>query len=280
MNLAWGRFSLNLAQRCHVMGVINVTPDSFSDGGDFISPAEAVHQGLALAAAGADILDVGGESTRPGAAEVGTCEEIDRVLPVIRALAEKTGLPVSIDTYKAETAAAALEAGASMVNDISAARFEPEILDVAARAKVPVILMHMKGKPRTMQENPEYGDLLGEIKTFLLDAAARAEAAGVDPDLIVLDPGIGFGKTFDHNLVLINRLEELVALGRPLLVGASRKAFLGRILNGAVPKDRDAATAAVTALCAYKGAHIVRVHNARLARETLDVVRAVLREHA
>jgi dihydropteroate synthase len=276
--LTWGGFSLNLDDRPHVMGVVNITPDSFSDGGDFLDPGLAVEHGLRLAAEGADILDVGGESTRPGAEAVDAVRETARVVQVVRELVRQTGLPVSIDTYKSAVARAALEAGASMINDVSAGRFDPEILDLAARAGVPIILMHMKGRPRNMQKNPVYDDLLGEISSFLAEAAGRAEEAGVDPDLVLVDPGLGFGKTFDHNVTLINRLAELARLGRPLVVGPSRKAFLGHILGGAAPKDREAATAAAATICAYNGAHVLRVHSVETVREALAVVRAVKKE--
>jgi dihydropteroate synthase len=260
------------------MGVVNVTPDSFSDGGDFFDAETAVLQGLEMVKDGADILDIGGESARPGSDPISEAQEKERVLPVIAALAGRVEVPISIDTCKAGVAEAALAAGASMINDISAGRLDPEVLGVAARAGVPVALMHMKGRPRTMQDNPVYEDLIGEISSFLEEAAARAEAAGVRRELIIIDPGIGFGKTFDHNLILINRLEELIGLGRPLLLGPSRKAFLGAILNGAPPKERDVATAALLSLAAYKGAHIFRTHNVDLARQALLVAAAVKRE--
>jgi dihydropteroate synthase len=278
--MEWGRWSMDFSGRPLIMGVINVTPDSFSDGGDFLSAKRAIDQGLQLVEQGADILDVGGESTRPGAAEVGEAEELDRVLPVIEALAANASVPISIDTYKAEVAEAALEAGAAIINDISGGRLDLNIFNVAARTGVPIILMHMKGEPRTMQQNPVYDDLMGEIKAFLADAASQAETAGVRPDRIILDPGIGFGKTFDHNLILLNRLREFQELGRPILLGPSRKAFLGQILGGAAPKDRDVATAAAVTLAAYNGAAILRVHNVDLARQVLAVAAAVLREHA
>ncbi|MBW2092310.1 MAG: dihydropteroate synthase [Deltaproteobacteria bacterium] len=260
------------------MGVINVTPDSFSDGGDFYAHETAVAHGLRLAEAGADILDIGGESTRPGAEPVSEEEELRRVIPVIKALASKVKVPLSIDTCKAGVAEAALQAGASMINDISAGRLDPELVGVAAHAKAPLILMHMQGEPRTMQVNPTYQDLIGEIKAFLVKAAERAEKAGVSKEMIIIDPGIGFGKTFDHNLILINRLEEFINLGYPVMLGASRKAFLGQILGGAPPKERDIATAAVIALAAYKGAHVFRTHNVDLAKQTLAVVKAVKQE--
>ncbi|MFH1135624.1 MAG: dihydropteroate synthase [Pseudomonadota bacterium] len=278
--LKWGTWSLDLSVRPLVMGVVNVTPDSFSDGGDFLAAETAIRQGLDLAAAGADILDLGGESTRPGAEFVSEEEEKARVLPVIEALAGRIGIPISIDTYKAGVARAALAAGAAMVNDISAGLFQPEILRVAARAGVPVALMHIKGEPRNMQKNPVYEDIMGEIKAFLADAVRRAEEAGVRSDLIILDPGLGFGKTYDHNLILINRLGEFKTLGKPLLVGPSRKAFLGHVLGGAPPRERDGATAVVAALAAYNGADILRVHQVRPVRETMTVVRAVMAEHA
>lgn len=277
--MQWGRWRLDLAARPHIMGIVNVTPDSFSDGGDFYSVQSAVDQALRLVEAGADILDIGGESTRPGAAPVSEAEEIARVTPVIHALASQVDVPISIDTYKAGVAEAALDAGAAIVNDIAAGRLDPQILEVAAQAGVPLVLMHMQGVPRDMQKNPVYRDLLGEIKEFLMDACDRAERAGVLRDRIILDPGVGFGKTFDHNLMLINRLEELTSLGYPLLVGPSRKAFLGHLLDGVAPKDRDVATAVITALSVYKGAAILRVHNVDMARQAVRVVRAVLQEH-
>jgi len=279
LRLEWGKWRLDLEARPHIMGVINITPDSFSDGGDFFSFEDAVEQGLRLAGEGADILDVGGESTRPGAEPLSLEDELARVLPVIETLSEKVDLPVSIDTYKSKVAEAALKAGAAMINDISAGRFDPKILNLAAEAGVPLILMHMQGEPRHMQDQPTYGDLMGEIKDFLAQAVHRAEKAGVAGENIIIDPGIGFGKTFDHNLILINRLRVLTDLGQPLLIGPSRKAFLGRVLGGTPPKDRDPATAAAVALAVYNGANIVRVHNVDLTRQALALVRAVMAEH-
>jgi dihydropteroate synthase len=282
-SMQWGRFSLGFDQRPLVMGVINVTPDSFSDGGDHFDPQVASARGLAMIEEGADLIDVGGESTRPGADEVGLDRELDRVLPVIEALAEKVAVPISIDTYKAEVAHRAVKAGASIINDVSAGRFDPEIFAVAAETGVPVVLMHMKGQPRNMQKNPAYDDLTGEVKEFLADAVQRAVEAGVDREKTIVDPGIGFGKTFDHNLTLINRLREFQDLDRPILVGLSRKAFLGRILGGpdqpAPPKKREAGSLAGAVLAAYNGANILRVHRIRDAREALTVVGAVMNEH-
>ena len=278
--MQWDRWTLDLETRPQVMGIINVTPDSFSDGGDFFSPQAAIEQGLRLVEAGADLLDVGGESTRPGAERVSEAEELDRVVRVVDGLVGRVDVPISVDTYKSGVARAALAAGAAMINDISAGRFDQALLEVTAAAGVPLILMHMKGEPHNMQKNPVYGDLVGEVGDFLREAVDRAVAAGVKREMIILDPGIGFGKTFDHNLILINRLKELARLGRPLLVGPSRKAFLGHILGGVPPKERDVATAAAVTLSAYNGAHILRVHDARLAREVLAVTSAVMGEHA
>ena len=278
--LKWESWAMHFEARPHIMGIVNVTPDSFSDGGHYFSPESAVEQGLRLVEQGADMVDVGGESTRPGSDPVSVEEELARVLPVIEALARKIRVPISIDTCKSTVAQRALEVGASMINDVSAGRFDPVILTVAARAGVPLIMMHMKGRPKDMQVNPVYTDLMGEIKAFLADANQRALEAGVQPDRIVLDPGIGFGKTFNHNLMVINRLRELTDLGRPLLVGPSRKAFLGHILGGVGPERRETATAAAVALAAYNGAHILRVHDVGMARETLAVVGAVMHERA
>lgn len=279
MAVRWAGFSLDLDRRTHVMGVLNVTPDSFSDGGLFHNTDAAVAQGLKMVREGADIIDVGGESTRPYSAPVSSREEMDRVVPVIGALAAELDVPISIDTTKADVAQAALEAGASMINDISALRFDPRLAGVAAGAGVPVVLMHMKGSPETMQERPEYGDLIGEITLFLEEAVDRAVSAGIRDDLLILDPGIGFGKTFDHNLCLINRLEELAVLGKPLLVGPSRKSFIGHIL-GVEPSGRDAGSMAAAAACVLKGARIVRVHDVALAVSTVRVMDAVIREKA
>lgn len=261
------------------MGVVNITPDSFSDGGRFYDSKSAIAHGLELAKAGADIIDVGGESTRPGADPVSPDEELERILPVIEGLAGQVNVPISVDTYKSMVAREALKAGASILNDISAGRFDPELVRLAAREEVPLILMHMKGQPRTMQKNPTYQNLIAEVKSFLSEAAESAEKAGVPREKIIIDPGLGFGKTFDHNLVLLNRLEEFTALNRPLLIGPSRKAFLGRILDGAPPEERETATVAAVVLAACKGAHIIRVHKIRPSKEALAVVEAVKREY-
>lgn len=281
--LAWGRHVLELGRRTCVMGVLNVTPDSFSDGGRFFEREAAVEQGLRLAAAGADIIDVGGESTRPFAEPVPAEEEIRRVVPVIAALAEKVRIPISIDTTKRRVAEKALAAGAAIVNDISGLRFDPGLADLAARFGVPLVVMHMQGEPRTMQVDPQYGDLIGDVAAALRASAAAAEREGLPRRLLIADPGIGFGKTAAHNLELIRRLPELARLDLPLLVGPSRKAFIRRLVkpdsDGDIPPDRPAVetgTQAAVAAAVMGGAHIVRVHDVAGTRATATVVDAIL----
>ena len=260
-----------MISRPSVMGVVNVTPDSFSDGGRYLDPGRAVQHGLALAAAGADVLDVGGESTRPGAQPVGADEELRRVVPVVRRLAAEAGVPVSVDTTKAPVAAAALDAGATIVNDVSAGRSDPAMLAVVAGAGARFVAMHMQGTPATMQREPTYGDVVAEVAEFLRARLAAAEEAGVDRERLIADPGIGFGKTAAHNFELLARLEELVAaVDVPVLVGTSRKAFLGAALASSegdpLPvTDREEATLATVVWCFDKGASMVRVHDVRPA---------------
>ncbi len=258
-----------------VMGILNVTPDSFSDGGRFEVIDDAVAHGFALAEAGADVVDVGGESTRPGATAVPADEELRRVVPVVEKLAE-AGVVVSIDTTKADVARAALEAGAVLVNDVSAGRFDPSILDVAAARGAGYVAMHMRGQPRTMQDDPHYDDVVGEVGGFLVERVAQARDAGIEPDRILVDPGIGFGKTASHNLELLVRLPELVdRVGQPVLVGASRKSFIGAALDLSVG-ERDDATLATVIWVFDRGAAMVRVHDARAAARAaalLDVMR-------
>jgi dihydropteroate synthase len=257
------------------MGIVNVTPDSFSDGGRFLDPAAAVAHGRALLAEGADVLDVGGESTRPGAAPVGAAEELDRVLPVVTALAQ-AGATVSVDTTKAAVAAPCLAAGARWVNDVSALRADPDLAGAAADAGAEVCLMHMLGEPRTMQADPRYDDVVDDVRAFLEARLAAAVAAGVPEERIWLDPGIGFGKTLEHNLALLGRLDALVALGRPVLVGTSRKSFLGRLTGRAEAADRLAGTLATTVLARARGARGFRVHDVAAARDALLVADATL----
>jgi len=280
--LRWGRFRLELGRRTAILGVLNVTPDSFSDGGLFLDPEAACRQGERLAAEGADILDVGGESTRPFSSPVPAEEEIRRVVPVIAALAPRLSIPIAIDTTKAAVARAALAAGASLINDVSALRFDPEMAAVAADHGVPVVLMHMRGEPRTMQLDTRYADLLGEIRGFLASAVESAVARGIPRERLILDPGIGFGKSAEQNLALIARLAELADLELPLLVGPSRKAFLRRLLqrpgegepSPRSPEVEDATLGAVAAAALF-GAHIVRVHAVARARALLRVIDAL-----
>lgn len=257
------------------MGVLNVTPDSFSDGGQFADPEAAILHGRKLAAAGADVVDVGGESTRPGSAGIDLATELERVLPVVSRLSAE-GIVVSIDTAKAEVAAAAVEAGAEVINDVAAGA-DPDMLAVMADTGAGAVLMHMQGTPRTMQEAPHYEDVVTEVRDFLLSRAARAEVAGVPGRSIMLDPGIGFGKTVDHNLQLLRRLGDLVATGYPVLVGTSRKGFLGELTGVAEPRERDVATAATTALAVAAGAAMVRVHDVESSRQAAVVSFAVSR---
>jgi len=264
-----------LTLRTQVMGVVNVTPDSFSDGGLFFDPSAAIAHGQALAAAGADILDVGGESTRPGASEVSEADELARVVPVIRGLAG-SGAALSVDTTKPAVALAALEAGATIVNDVTGLRDSDALAKLAARFGARLCVMHMQGVPRTMQNEPRYGDVVAEVLASLRASIERAVAAGVPRAKIIADPGIGFGKTFDHNLTLLKHLGRFRELEVPLLVGTSRKAFLGALTGGKPPRERDVATAATVAVLAERGvADIVRVHAVGEARDAAAVGDAI-----
>jgi dihydropteroate synthase len=258
-----------------IMGVVNVTPDSFADGGRYFHHAAAIAHARALAAAGADILDIGGESARPYAEPAPLEEELRRVLPVIEAIAPDINRPISIDTYKAPVAKAALKAGAAIINDISALRFDPDMAPLAAQAQAPVILMHMQGSPRDMQREPHYDDLLGEIRDFFVERLAYAESCGIPRELVALDPGIGFGKTFAHNHQLLNRLDYFLDLGCPLVVGPSRKAFIGAILGLPAGEERDLGTLAALAVAVFRGARIIRTHNVDYARQFLAVLNAI-----
>jgi dihydropteroate synthase len=258
------------------MGVVNVTPDSFSDGGRYLDEGKAIRHGIELADEGADILDIGGESTRPGASPVGADEELARVYPVIQGLA--VGRPhaqISIDTSKAGVAAAALDAGATMVNDVTALRGDPKMADVVAAAGVDCCLMHMLGEPRTMQEDPRYEDVVSDVKAFLEERVAFAVAAGIAEERIVLDPGIGFGKTIEHNLELLARLHELVAIGRPVMIGTSRKSFLGR-LTGRSVDQRLPGTIASCVVAYEHGARWFRVHEVAPVADALIVAAATV----
>ena len=244
-----------------IMGILNVTPDSFADHGRHFDHTAALAQARALVAAGADILDVGGESTRPFAEPVPLEEELRRVIPVIATIAPEIAIPISIDTYKASVARAALEAGASIINDISALRFDPEMAKLAAGSRTPVVLMHMQGTPRDMQRDPHYHDLMGEIAAFFRERLDFAVGQGIDRDLIVLDPGLGFGKTWEHNLEILRRLETFLELGCPLLVGPSRKGFIGHFTGLPAGPERDVGTLAAVLAAVQHGARIVRTQN-------------------
>ncbi len=259
-----------------LVGVLNVTPDSFSDGGDFLDPEKAASRAAAMLDEGAEIIDVGGESTRPGSDPVSQEEEVRRVVPVIRAiLADRPDAIISIDTYRAATAGAALEAGARIVNDVTALRGDPCMAALAADAGCPMILMHMLGEPKTMQRDPSYDDVVREVRDFLAARAEQAIAAGVEPENIILDPGIGFGKTLEHNLALLRRLDSLVELGFPVLFGASRKRFIGRITGVEDARGRVSGTVAANVLAYERGATFFRVHDVRPNREALAVAEAV-----
>ena len=266
-----GPHTLDLAERVHVMGILNVTPDSFSDGGEFLRPTAAAEQARRMIDEGADIIDVGGQSSRPGSQPVSEDDELERVVPVIRKVREEWDGPVSVDTYRARVAEEALAAGATMVNDITAFSAEPRIAEVTARAGAAAVLMHMRGTPATMQQDTAYDDLMGELAFFLGAAVDRALAAGVGDDQIAIDPGTGFGKTTEHNLAILRRLPELAVLGRPILVGPSRKSFIGNILDLPV-EERLEGTLATVAYAVVQGARILRVHD---VRPTVRVARMV-----
>ncbi|MBW2705408.1 MAG: dihydropteroate synthase [Deltaproteobacteria bacterium] len=267
-HLSWSGYNLELGRQTCIMGVVNVTPDSFSDGGKFYDTNVAIAQGEKLAADGADIIDVGGESTRPFSDSVSIEEEIRRVVPVIETLAQRVSIPISIDTTKAEVARPALEAGASIINDVAALRFDPGLAALAIEFDTPLILMHMLGEPKSMQVAPRYDNLIEEIRRFLEDAIARAEKLGVSRSKIIVDPGIGFGKTVTHNLLLLKHVQAFTSLDLPVLIGASRKAFIRKLLKQPHEEDIqpdlpivETGTQAAVAAAVLSGAHIVRVHD-------------------
>jgi dihydropteroate synthase len=258
-----------------IMGILNVTPDSFSDGGKFSDFQAAVTQADNLISAGADILDVGGESTRPFADSVSTEEELGRVIPVIEAVRQKHTIPISIDTTKATVAREALRAGADIINDVSALKKDPEMIAVVRQSKVPVIIMHMQGTPADMQVKPVYRDVVSEIINFFKERIDWIIANGIDRNRLIVDPGIGFGKTLQHNLSILKNLEQFSCLNLPLLLGHSRKRFLGAITGIPAEEDRDLATAVVAALCASKNIDIIRVHNVVATRQALLIAEAI-----
>ena len=274
--LRCGNQTFDFAERTYVMGILNITPDSFSDGGRFLNHSEALDHAKQMVDEGADIIDVGGESTRPGAQPASLEEEYGRVIPFVEKLASQVEVPISIDTTKAEVAKDALEAGAAIINDISALRFDPQMASLASEQGVPVVLMHMRGTSETMQHNLVYDSLISEIHYFLKERIEYAESVGIDPQKIIIDPGIGFGKSVpDGNLSIIKNLSSFKDLGKPILVGTSRKAFIGSVLNLEV-EEREEGTAAAISLAINNGAHIVRVHDVGKMKRVVKMVDAVL----
>ncbi len=267
--LKWGRGKIDFGGGCVVMGILNVTPDSFSDGGEFFEKDAAINRGIEMAAEGAAIIDIGAESTRPGAKSISAQEQIKRAVPVIEALSKKVNIPISIDTYNYEVAKAALDAGASMINDITALKDE-RMAKLAAENEVPVILMHMQWMPATMQKEPKYKDVVKEVLEFLLKRAKYAQKIGIPAERIFIDPGIGFGKTGEHNILLLRNIDKFVATGFRVLVGTSRKAFLGKLTGKEKSADRIFGTAATVALCAAARVSIVRIHD---VAQMVDVVK-------
>ncbi|MBI5026693.1 MAG: dihydropteroate synthase [Nitrospirae bacterium] len=278
LKLAWRDFIFDFTKKTYIMGVLNVTPDSFSDGGLYLNKERAVEHALRLVEEGADIIDVGGESTRPGSDPVPLEEELRRVLPVIESIAKKVNVPISIDTYKASVARAAISSGASIVNDISGLRFDPDMPGVIAKAGVPVVIMHIKGTPRDMQLNPSYDALIPEIMDYFNYSIKIAMNAGIPEDLIIIDPGIGFGKTVEHNLEIIKRLGEFSSIKKPILIGPSRKSFIGKVLGDLPVNERLEGTAAAVAIAILNGANIIRVHDVKAMARVAKVADAIVRQ--
>lgn len=270
--------ALDFSKRTCIMGILNVTPDSFSDGGLFYDKEKAVSHALEMAGQGADIIDIGGESTRPGADEISIDQEIDRVVPVIEALRNQSDIIISIDTYKSKTARYALEAGADIINDISGLNFDPEMSEVAAKYDTPVIIMHIKGTPKNMQNNPHYNNLIDEIKGYLKNSIKKAVEAGINRQKIIIDPGIGFGKSVKDNYIILNRLNEFLDIDCPVLMGVSRKSFIGKLLDLS-ENERIMGTAAAVAVSVVNGADIVRVHDVAEMAEVVRVADSIKRPY-
>ena len=266
--------TFTLGKRTLLMGVLNVTPDSFSDGGLFFDKKTAIAHGLKMVEEGADFIDIGGESTRPGSKPLGLDEELRRVIPVIESLAKEVDAPISIDTYKSTVAKKAIEAGAQIINDISGLRLDPSLSQVAAKEDVPLVLMHIRGNPETMQKNIHYESLFSEIIQYLKDSIQRAESAGVESEQIIIDPGIGFGKTVEDNLLILKNLQEFKILGKPLLLGTSRKSFIGKILNADVTGRLEGTLSSIV-VGALNGAHIIRCHDVLQAKRAIAIADAV-----
>jgi dihydropteroate synthase len=272
MKISFRKFLFDFSKKTYIMGILNVTPDSFFDGGKYINFKKAVERGLQIAEEGADLIDIGGESTRPGAEPVSVDEELKRVIPVIESLSKKINIPISIDTYKAKVAEEAINAGATIINDISGLRFDPQMPYIAAKYDTPVVIMHIKGTPKNMHVNPVYDALIPEITEYLRNSIVIAKNAGVKENNIIIDPGIGFGKKPEHNLLIIKNLKEFANLGKPILIGVSRKSFIGKILDDAPAEQRLEGTMAAVAVSVINGANIVRVHD---VKETVKVVKVV-----
>lgn len=274
--IKWGKYCLDLSQRTYIMGILNITPDSFSDGGKYQEIDKAIEHGIQMVAQGADIIDIGGESTRPGSIRCSVKEELDRVIPVIRELSTQIDIPISIDTYKSDVAQKALQEGAQMVNDISALRFDPKMALVVAEYNVPLVLMHIQGTPQDMQKNPQYKSLIPEIIAQLNHSIKRAQKFGIKREMIIIDPGIGFGKTLQHNLEILSMLKEFKRLNAPILIGTSRKSLIGQVL-GVPVKERLEGTAATVAISIFNGANIIRVHDVLAMKRVAQMTDAIIR---
>ena len=277
MRLSWANYSLDFSRKTYIMGILNVTPDSFSDSGLYFDKSAAIKRALRMVEEGADIIDIGGESTRPGSDPLAIEEEVRRTIPVVEALSREIAVPLSIDTYKSGVAKRALDAGASMVNDIGGLRFDPGMPKVVSDYKVPVVIMHIKGKPKDMQKNPVYEALMPEIMDSLREGIRAATESGISEDKIIIDPGIGFGKTSEHNLEILHALYDLTLLEKPILVGPSRKAFIGKALGDAPPGERLEGTAAAVAISIMNGADIIRVHDVKAMAGVARVADAIKR---
>ena len=276
MPVAISKLPLRLKERTHIMGVLNRTPDSFSDGGKFLDEDEAIRHVKKMVTDGADIIDIGGESTRPGSRSVSLQEELDRTIPIVSRISKEIDIPISIDTSKHEVAACAMREGATIVNDITGLKRDPKMADVISKSGASVCVMHIKGAPRDMQDDPTYQDLMREIIDSLGESISIALRSGISGDKIIVDPGIGFGKTLEHNLAILNRLAELKALGKPILIGTSRKSFIGKLLNKDI-ESRLMGTAATSALAIMNGANIIRVHDVKEMVEVAKMTDAVKR---
>ncbi len=275
--LKWPKGKLDFSQGCLIMGILNVTPDSFSDGGQFIDTENAIAHGVEMASQGAAIIDIGGESSRPGSKPPSINDEIERVTPVIKSLSKKINIPISIDTYHVEVAKAALDSGASILNDITALS-DKRMGELAAEYEVPIILMHMQGTPATMQAEPKYKDVVQEVLNYLIERANRAEKAGIPKERIIIDPGIGFGKTLEHNLELLRNIDRFVASDYRVLVGTSRKSFIGKITNKPNPSERIFGTAATVALSAAAGVSITRVHDVPQMSDVIKIANTLYKD--